>query len=124
MWNGEASLNGKIENIFKYTPEYAVNNIISEVLLVGVSTGFSIESMKSGVVATEDARTLKLPPIVSGPFYAYREVFVIPGVDGGGRKFIVRLTETYPSPGRIWCRCYNTDASKWSGWSSVGGSTY
>ena len=80
--------------------------------------------MKAGTVAAEDASLLTNSPVPSGPFYAYREVFEVCATDRSHRKIILRLTEAYPTPGRIWTCCYNTDISKWSGWASVGGSSY
>ena len=117
MWANatDALLNGN-------TPEYALKNIIVNPLIIDES--FENDVMKPGTIATEDATTLLNTPVTSGPFYAYREVFALQLSNGSGRKYVVRMTEAYPSPGRIWTCCYNTDTSKWSGWSSVGGSSY
>lgn len=120
----DALLNGNIENIFKYTPEYAYKNIITNLWQVSASGNFSMSAMKAGVVATEDASTLQNSPVTSGAFYAYREVFFLNSAVNGSSKIIVRLTESWPTPGRIWTASYNADIPRWSGWSSVGGSTY
>ena len=120
----DALLNGKIENLSKYTPEKAVDNLITNLWYVSTTVDHSLSIMKPGNVAVSDASVLANSPVTSGPFYAYREVLEVCATGGSHRKLIVRLTEAYPIPGRIWNCCYNTDTSKWSGWSSVGGSSY
>ena len=37
---------------------------------------------------------------------------------GNHYKIIVRLTETYPSPGRIWINVYDPNAG-WFGWKNI-----
>lgn len=76
------------------------------------------ESNSYGVIATEDASKLLNSPVTDGAFYAYREVLTINSASKD-YKVIVRLTEAYPSPGRIWIRMYNPDTSNWSGWKVI-----
>lgn len=76
------------------------------------------ESNSYGVIATEDASKLLNSPVTDGAFYAYREVLTIKSASKD-YKVIVRLTEAYPSPGRIWIRMYNPDTSNWSGWKVI-----
>ena len=68
-----------------------------------------------GVIGTEDASTLINSPVTSGAFYAYREVLTIKS-PRQNYKTIVRLTEAYPVPGRLWIRVYNPDIASWSSW--------
>ena len=103
----------------EYTPNIAKNNIITDVLAISTSGLFEQSYMFPGVIATEDASSLKCSPINSNPFYAYREVFFVPnqGIVGNTYgKTIVRLTEAYPVAGRIWICAYNTDSGTWSSW--------
>ncbi len=103
----------------EYTQNIAKNNIITDVLSVNIKGVFEQSYMFPGVIATENASTLKNSPIKTGAFYAYREVFFIPnqGIVGNTYgKTIVRLTEAYPVAGRIWTTVYNTDFSSWSSW--------
>ena len=103
----------------EYTQNIAKNNIITDVLSVNIKGVFEQSYMFPGVIATENASTLKNSPVKSGAFYAYREVFFIPnqGIVGNTYgKTIVRLTEAYPVAGRIWTTVYNTDFSSWSSW--------
>ena len=64
------------------------------------------ESNSYGVIATEDASKLLNSPVAEGAFYAYREVLTIKSASKD-YTVIVRLTEAYPSPGRIWIKMYN-----------------
>lgn len=103
----------------EYTQNIAKNNIITDVLSININGLFEQSYMFPGVIATEDASTLKNSPLKSDPFYAYREVFFIPnqGIVGNTYgKTIVRLTEAYPVPGRIWTNVYNTDFGTWTKW--------
>ena len=81
------------------------------------------ESNYYGVVGTEDASTLINSPVTSGAFYAYREVLTIKS-PRQNYKTIIRLTEAYPAPGRIWINAYNPDSSSWSGWKCNQGNTF
>ena len=76
--------------------------------------------MRAGYVGTEDASTLINSPISSGPFYAYREILVVPNVYDDKNKIIVRLTEAYPKHGRIWINLYNNG---WGNWEETGKDT-
>lgn len=76
------------------------------------------ESNSYGVIATEDASKLLNSPVADGAFYAYREVLTIKN-HTKDYKVIVRLTEAYPSPGRIWIKAYNPDVSDWSNWKVI-----
>lgn len=103
----------------EYTQNIAKNNIITDVQSVNINGLFEQSYMFPGVIATENASTLKNSPIKIGAFYAYREVFFIPnqGIVGNTYgKTIVRLTEAYPVAGRIWICAYNTDSGTWSSW--------
>lgn len=50
--------------------------------------------------------------LTSGYFYGLREAFVITPA-----HYIVRITEIYPTPGRIWVNIFNN--SDWKGWKSI-----
>lgn len=76
------------------------------------------ESNSYGVIATEDASKLLNSPIADGAFYAYREVLTIKSASKD-YKVIARLTEAYPSPGRVWIKAYNPDISDWSDWKVI-----
>ena len=63
-------------------------------------------------IMSEDASTLVNSPITSGKFYGVREAFVV-----SARHYIVRITEIYPLPGRIWLNIYNYN--DWVGWRNI-----
>lgn len=93
------------------------DRLLTDVLIIDFKdpTG---ESNSYGVIATEDASKLLNSPVTDGAFYAYREVLTIKSASKD-YKVIVRLTEAYPSPGRIWIKMYNPDTSNWSGWKVI-----
>ena len=93
------------------------DRLLTDVLIIDFKdpTG---ESNSYGVIATEDASKLLNSPVTDGAFYAYREVLTIKSALKD-YKVIVRLTEAYPSPGRIWIKMYNPDTSNWSGWKVI-----
>ncbi len=109
----------KTDSAQKYTPEYAKGNVIMDVLGIDTTGNFEPAYMKPGIIATEDASTLVSSPVTSGAFYAYREVFFLPNraiIGNPQGKTIVRLTEAWPVPGRMWVNTYNIDMHSWSGW--------
>ena len=93
------------------------DRLLTDVLLVDFKNPTG-ESNSYGVIATEDASKLLNSPVTDGAFYAYREVLTIKSASKD-YKVIVRLTEAYPSPGRIWIKMYNPDTSNWSGWKVI-----
>ena len=93
------------------------DRLLTDVLLVDFKNPTG-ESNSYGVIATEDASKLLNSPVTDGAFYAYREVLTIKSASKD-YKVIVRLTEAYPSPGRIWIKMYNPDTSNWSGWKAI-----
>ena len=114
--------NGNLVYTQQFIPEIAKNNIITDLLAINTNGVMNVSYMYPGSVATEDASSLHGSPIKSGAFYAYREVFFIPnqGIIGNTYgKTIIRLTESYPTVGRIWICVYNTDLGKWSDWKST-----
>lgn len=114
--------NGNLVYTQQFIPEIAKNNIITDLLAINTNGVMNVSYMYPGSVATEDASSLQGSPIKSGAFYAYREVFFIPnqGIIGNTYgKTIIRLTESYPTVGRIWICVYNTDLGKWSDWKSI-----
>ena len=114
--------NGNLVYTQQFIPEIAKNNIITDLLAINTNGVMNVSYMYPGSVATEDASSLQGSPIKSGAFYAYREVFFIPnqGIIGNTYgKTIIRLTESYPTVGRIWICVYNTDLGKWSDWKST-----
>lgn len=114
--------NGNLVYTQQFIPEIAKNNIITDLLAINTNGVMNVSYMYPGSVATEDASSLQGSPIKSGAFYAYREVFFIPnqGIIGNTYgKTIIRLTESYPTVGRIWICVYNTDFGKWSDWKST-----
>ena len=93
------------------------DRLLTDVLIIDFKNPTG-ESNSYGVIATEDASKLLNSPVTDGAFYAYREVLTIKSALKD-YKVIVRLTEAYPSPGRIWIRMYNPDTSNWSGWKVI-----
>ena len=93
------------------------DRLLTDVLIVDFKNPTG-ESNSYGVIATEDASKLLNSPVTDGAFYAYREVLTIKSASKD-YKVIVRLTEAYPSPGRIWIKMYNPDTSNWSGWKVI-----
>lgn len=93
------------------------DRLLTDVLIIDFKNPAG-ESNSYGVIATEDASKLLNSPVTDGAFYAYREVLTIKSASKD-YKVIVRLTEAYPSPGRIWIRMYNPDTSNWSGWKVI-----
>ena len=93
------------------------DRLLTDVLIIDFKNPTG-ESNSYGVIATEDASKLLNSPVTDGAFYAYREVLTIKSASKD-YKVIVRLTEAYPSPGRIWIRMYNPDTSNWSGWKVI-----
>lgn len=93
------------------------DRLLTDVLLIDF-TNPTGESNSYGVIATEDASKLLNSPVTDGAFYAYREVLTIKSASKY-YKVIVRLTEAYPSPGRIWIKMYNPDTSNWSDWKVI-----
>ena len=102
-------------SLANYTPYGAMDHYCSD--LLGVATSNMDDSRnQASVVGTEDASTLQNSPITTGAFYAYREVVLIKSPVSNGTKVIVRLTEMYPTAGRIWINAWNPDIFSWSGW--------
>lgn len=93
------------------------DRLLTDVLIIDFKNPKG-ESNSYGVIATEDASKLLNSPVTDGAFYAYREVLTIKSASKD-YKVIVRLTEAYPSPGRIWIKMYNPDTSNWSGWKVI-----
>lgn len=93
------------------------DRLLTDVLIIDFKNPTG-ESNSYGVIATEDASKLLNSPVTDGAFYAYREVLTIKSASKD-YKVIVRLTEAYPSPGRIWIIMYNPDTSNWSGWKVI-----
>ena len=93
------------------------DRLMTDVLIIDFKNPTG-ESNSYGVIATEDASKLLNSPVTDGAFYAYREVLTIKSASKD-YKVIVRLTEAYPSPGRIWIKMYNPDTSNWSGWKVI-----
>ena len=93
------------------------DRLLTDVLIIDFKNPTG-ESNSYGVIATEDASKLLNSPVTDGAFYAYREVLTIKSALKD-YKVIVRLTEAYPSPGRIWIKMYNPDTSNWSGWKVI-----
>ena len=93
------------------------DRLLTDVLIIDFKNPTG-ESNSYGVIATEDASKLLNSPVTDGAFYAYREVLTIKSASKD-YKVIVRLTEAYPSPGRIWIKMYNPDTSNWSGWNVI-----
>lgn len=93
------------------------DRLLTDVLIIDFKNPTG-ESNSYGVIATEDASKLLNSPVTDGAFYAYREVLTIKSASKD-YKVIVRLTEAYPSPGRIWIKMYNPDTSNWSGWTVI-----
>ena len=93
------------------------DRLLTDVLIIDFKNPTG-ESNSYGVIATEDASKLLNSPVTDGAFYAYREVLTIKSALKD-YKVIVRLTEAYPSPGRIWIKMYNPDTSNWSGWNVI-----
>lgn len=93
------------------------DRLLTDVLIIDFKNPTG-ESNSYGVIATEDASKLLNSPVTDGAFYAYREVLTIKSASKD-YKVIVRLTEAYPSPGRIWIKMYNPDTSNWSGWKVI-----
>lgn len=93
------------------------DRLLTDVLIIDFRNPAG-ESNSYGVIATEDASKLLNSPVTDGAFYAYREVLTIKSASKD-YKVIVRLTEAYPSPGRIWIQMYNPDTSNWSGWKVI-----
>lgn len=113
-------LNSALTEDEKFLPPKASQNTFSNPLHIDTSGSYNIYEMKPGCVATEDASELSGSPVTEGAFYAWRELFWIPNASkNGGGKCIVRLTEAYPIPGRIWIAAYNTDISEWSQWAEI-----
>lgn len=113
-------LNSSLTEDEKFLPPKASQNTFSNPLRIDTSGSYNIYEMKPGCVATEDASELSGSPVTEGAFYAWRELFWIPNASkNGGGKCIVRLTEAYPIPGRIWIAAYNTDISEWSQWAEI-----
>lgn len=93
------------------------DRLLTDVLIIDFKNPTG-ESNSYGVIATEDASKLLNSPVTDGAFYAYREVLTIKSASKD-YKVIVRLTEAYPSPGRIWIKMYNPDTSNWSDWKVI-----
>lgn len=93
------------------------DRLLTDVLIIDFKNPTG-EYNSYGVIATEDASKLLNSPVTDGAFYAYREVLTIKSALKD-YKVIVRLTEAYPSPGRIWIKMYNPDTSNWSGWNVI-----
>ena len=93
------------------------DRLLTDVLIIDFKNPTG-ESNSYGVISTEDASKLLNSPVTDGAFYAYREVLTIKSASKD-YKVIVRLTEAYPSPGRIWIKMYNPDTSNWSGWKVI-----
>ena len=93
------------------------DRLLTDVLIIDFKNPTG-EYNSYGVIATEDASKLLNSPVTDGAFYAYREVLTIKSALKD-YKVIVRLTEAYPSPGRIWINMYNPDTSNWSGWNVI-----
>lgn len=114
------SQNSALEKCEGYTPPKGSKNKITNVTRINITGDYATANeMKSGYIGTENAATLEGSPINQGPFYAYREVFFIPNENGYGGKTIVRLTEAYPVPGRIWGNAYNADTDSWGSWRAI-----
>lgn len=117
-----------IEYLKKFTPDSAKNHRITVPHFIQVTGEYNHECMFPGAIATEDASTLVESPITSGAFYATRDVYVIQSQNeeesAEHRKFIVKITEAYPVPGRVWISVYNSDGPAWSDWITVGENTY
>lgn len=117
-----------IEYLKKFTPDSAKNNRTTSLWFINTSGQHNMDCMTPGVIATEDASTLFNAPISSGPFYATREVHTIQSQNESEspehRKFIVKITEAYPVPGRVWTSVYNIDGQAWTKWTSYGGTNY
>ena len=64
-------------------------------------------------IATNDASTLVNSPVTSGAFIGVREAFVVTA-----SYYIVRITEIYPTPSRVWINVYNSNI-EWQGWKSI-----
>ena len=108
-------LNSNLDNFFKKNCDNYINNIFN----ISYSAGNEYDTLNdNGVIATEDASVLVNSPVTSGAFYAYREVLFIKS-PLNNNKIIVRLTEAYPEPGRIWLSAYNMDLSTWSNWRCI-----
>lgn len=112
MLNKETKAISKNQNFCKGS-----DRLLTDVLQIDF-TNPTGESNSYGVIATEDASKLLNSPVADGAFYAYREVLTIKN-HTKDYKVIVRLTEAYPSPGRIWIRAYNPDVSDWSNWKVI-----
>ncbi len=85
------------------------SDVITNLLLV--SSGFPKDTTPKAI-RTNDATTLTNSPITSGYFYGFRELLVVDST-----HFIVRITEIYPTPCRIWMNVYNN--TEWKGWKSI-----
>lgn len=85
----------------------ATNNIITDCMAINTNGDISGDYMKPGIIATEDASSLINSPIRSGPFYAFRKVYVV------NTKIMVELHECYPRYGRIWSNCYDMNPQAW-----------
>lgn len=101
-------------------PQNALTKKVSNVLDIDTSGYMAAGNMVPASVATENAATLTNSPVSIGAFYAYREVVVIRSENSTlHQQIVVKLTEAYPSPGRVWVNKYSNDAGDWSGWTTV-----
>lgn len=114
---------GALEQIKDYTPLGGYDNTITDALHVDIyNDGYSAAN-RNTVFGSENASNelTNCPPYGSGAFYAYREVMRVKASTDPNKstKIIVRLTETWPAPGRIWINVYDTNPAMWLGWKDI-----
>lgn len=95
---------------FNQVGENMIDNNVTNMLLVGLSDSHSNYNKRSYIHV--DASTLTNSPIKEGTFACIREVFWL-----SNKRAFVRLSEIFPTPGRIWTNCY--EQTKWTGWKSI-----
>lgn len=110
-----------------FTIEHGMNNRIKDCLNVNIEGTINFGDYDYNIAAEQDTNgnvDLVDSP-VDGTFYAYRKILKIPNINSDGSlragcKVIVKLTEAYPIPGRIWLNVYEPDGNKgWTGWTYI-----
>lgn len=98
-----------------FTPPSAQTRNISDLLNINISTTVWETPDYPSWFGAENSSTLANSPINNGSaFYGYREVKKI-----SQHQVLVTLTESYPRPGRIWTRVFDSNYQAWlpeNGW--------
>lgn len=108
---------------YYFTPKYAKDNYISDVLQINIDGNCDSAYMRDGYVNESSANMQELLDIynIRSSFLGYRQVFVVS--DGSITRTTVKVTELYPYTGREYFRqyfAYYSDGSfngySWTSW--------